>query len=289
MTPPSDGRRIPDWIRFQIPGGKNAARLRGVIKKYGLHTVCMEARCPNMGECMGCGTATFLILGDTCTRNCRYCSVTQGTPRPPETDEPMRTGRAVGTLGLTYAVITSVTRDDLPDGGAGYFAATVQAVRECAPASRVELLIPDFLHASPESIYHIFSAVPDVINHNIEVARPLFKRLRPTGDYRRSLEVLREISGAGFPAKSGLMIGFGETTDDITRTLEDLRTAGVTIITVGQYLRSKKDGFPVDRYYHPEEFEEIGEMARQMGFSSVRSGPLVRSSYRAGEYAPEHA
>lgn len=238
-----------------------------------------------MGECMGCGTATFLILGDTCTRNCRYCSVAQGTPRPLDLDEPMRVGGAVGTLGLAYAVITSVTRDDLIDGGAGHFAETVRAVRECAPSARIELLIPDFLHAAPNSLERIFSAAPDVINHNIEVAKPLFKGLRPKGDYSHSLNLLREVSGAGFPAKSGLMIGFGESTEDITRTLEDLRTAGVSILTVGQYLQSKRDGFPVARYYHPDEFEEIGEAAKGMGFLAVRSGPLVRSSYRAGEYA----
>jgi len=287
MTPPNDGRKIPDWIRFQIPGGKNAARLRGVIKKAGLHTVCMEARCPNVGECMGCGTATFLILGDTCTRNCRYCSVTQGTPRPPEPDEPRRVGHAVQTLGLTYAVITSVTRDDLPDGGAGCFVETVRAVREYAPACRVELLIPDFFNASPGSLDQIFTSTPDVLNHNIEVAGPLFERLRPDGDYHYSLKVLRTISDAGIPAKSGLMIGFGETTDDILKTLEDLRTAGVGILTVGQYLQSKRDGFPVARYYHPDEFQEIGDTARRMGFRSVRSAPLVRSSYRAGKDAPQ--
>ena len=287
MTPPNDGRKIPDWIRFQIPGGKNAARLRGVIKKAGLHTVCMEARCPNVGECMGCGTATFLILGDTCTRNCRYCSVTQGTPRPPEPDEPRRVGHAVQTLGLTYAVITSVTRDDLPDGGAGCFVETVRAVREYAPACRVELLIPDFLHASPGSLDQIFTSTPDVLNHNIEVAGPLFERLRPDGDYHYSLKVLRTISDAGIPTKSGLMIGFGETIDDIQKTLEDLRTVGVGILTVGQYLQSKRDGFPVARYYHPDEFQEIGDTARRMGFRSVRSAPLVRSSYRAGKDAPQ--
>ena len=236
---------------------------------------------------MGCGTATFLILGDTCTRHCRYCSVAQGAPRPPENDEPHRVGQAVKTLGLEYTVVTSVTRDDLADGGAGHFAETVKAVRTFAPKSRVELLIPDFLHASPDSLNCVFSAAPDVINHNIEVAGGLFERLRPDGDRGRSLEVLREIADAGFPAKSGLMIGFGETTDDIIRTLEDLRTAGVTILTVGQYLQSKKNGFPVARYYHPEEFEEIGDIARKMGFGSVRSGPLVRSSYRAAEDAPE--
>jgi lipoic acid synthetase len=285
MPTRDDGRRIPDWIRFQIPGGENAARLRGVIKKSGLHTVCMEARCPNVGECMGCGTATFLIMGDTCTRNCRYCSVSQGTPRPLDSDEPSRIGGAVRSLGLRYAVITSVTRDDLPDGGAGYFAETVRAVRGTSPRCRVELLVPDFLHAAPESLQKVFSAGPDVLNHNIEVAEPLFERLRPTGDYRRSLRLLREISGAGFPAKSGLMVGFGETMDDITKTLEDLQAAGVTILTVGQYLRSKRDGFPVARYYHPDEFHKIEETAREIGFPSVRSGPLVRSSYRAGEDA----
>jgi len=246
----------------------------------------MEARCPNVGECMGCGTATFLILGDTCTRNCRYCSVAQGTPLPPESDESTRVGKAVGKLGLTYTVITSVTRDDLPDGGAGHFAETIRAVRELAPGCRVEVLIPDFLHAAPDSLEHIFTASPDVINHNIEVAGPFFSRLRPGGDYHHSLKLLKEIARTGFPAKSGLMIGFGETTDDITKTLEDLRGVNVSILTVGQYLRSKRDGYPVARYYRPEEFEEIGETARQMGFSSVRSGPLVRSSYRAGEDAP---
>jgi lipoic acid synthetase len=278
-------RAIPDWVRFRVPGGPEYAAVKRVVGELKLHTICTEARCPNIGECLCEGTATFLILGNVCTRNCRYCAVKQGVPAPPEDDEPERVGRAVSLLKLSYAVITSVTRDDLPDGGASAFARTIDAIRAQAPGAKIETLIPDFLRSAPGSLETVFRAGPDVLNHNIEVARPLFEKLRPLGNYRHSLRLLEKASAAGLPAKSGLMAGFGETMDDIAATLHDLRAAGCSILTVGQYLRSHKGAFPVAKYYTPGEFAEMQETALEMGFSRAKCGPLVRSSYRAAESA----
>lgn len=276
-------RRIPEWIRYRIPSGANYTRIKKIIRDERLHTVCTEARCPNIGECLCKGTATFLILGDRCTRHCRYCAVQHGRPLGLDKEEPERVARAIGAMGLSHAVITSVTRDDLPDGGAGIFARTVGAVRGRLPSCRVELLIPDFMHSVEESLSRVIAARPDVIGHNIEVVRNLFNTLRPQGDYGLSLKVLQRISGSGIPAKSGLMIGFGETPEDIRASLHDLREAGCSLLTVGQYLRSRRDGVPVEKFYTPEEFEGIASMARALGFSGVIAGPMVRSSYHAAE------
>ncbi len=277
------GRRIPDWIKFRIPSGQTYSRVRDLLQSEKLNTICLEARCPNMGECFCSGTATFLILGKICTRNCRYCSVSKGHPAPPDEDEPDRIAGAVARLGLRFAVITSVTRDDLPDGGAGHFTAVIGSLRRQVPGIGIEVLIPDFLGKGMEGLDRIIEAAPDIINHNIEVARPLYGELRPRGDYRRSLEVLARVSLAGVPAKSGLMIGFGETLGDILSTLADLRESGCSRLTVGQYLQSDSDGFPVRKFYTPEEFEGIREAALGLGFAHVLAGPLVRSSYHAGK------
>ncbi len=275
--------RKPPWVRFSIPGGKDYLRVRQALGEGGLHSVCAEAGCPNIGECFSSGTATFLILGDTCTRNCRYCAVNSGKPGPVDENEPVKLARAVEKLGLTYTVITSVTRDDLPDGGAGIYCETIAAVRERVPGCRIEVLIPDFMPRWRENLKLVLDAAPDVVNHNIEVAGELYEKLRPGGNYNVSLSILREISRAGLPAKSGLMIGFGETMDDIYATLDDLVKAGCSLLTVGQYLQSSREGWPVEKYYHPDEFEEIRRRALKMGFKKVMAGPLVRSSYHAGE------
>ncbi len=274
-------RKIPDWIKFKIPSGKNYRKVASAINSRSLHTVCMEAGCPNVGECFACGTATFLIMGDTCTRNCRYCAVHQGEPSELDPLEPQNVADAVAELDLRYAVITSVTRDDLPDGGAGMFAGTVRAIKQSSPGCRVEVLVPDFRNSLESSLQAVIDAAPDVINHNIEVVRALYRELRPLGDYNHSLQLLKRTAASGIPAKSGLMIGFGETIDDIRHTLEDLLANGCSMLTVGQYLQSRNDGYPVVKYYHPSEFMEIKEMAEEMGFSQVMSGPMVRSSYHA--------
>ncbi len=240
-----------------------------------------------MGECFACKTATFMIMGDTCTRNCRYCAVGQGTPEPADPDEPFHVAEAVAELGLKYAVITSVTRDDIADGGASLFADTVKCIRTKSPRCRVELLVPDFKPDMHRSLQRVIDAQPDVINHNIEVVKGFYDKLRPMGDYNLSLELLKLVASSNIPAKSGLMIGFGESMDDIHNTLEDLVQAGCRMLTVGQYLQSRRDGFPVVKYYHPDEFKQISEMAYNLGFDQVMSGPLVRSSYHAAEMAGE--
>jgi lipoic acid synthetase len=274
-------RNIPDWIKFKIPAGKTYSKVKKTIAERGLHTICTEARCPNIGECFGIGTATFLILGNICTRNCRYCSVSKGVPLPPDEDEPHSIAEAVTALELRYAVITSVTRDDLPDGGSSLFTATVDAIRRVQRGCRIELLIPDFKNDMESSIARIVQHRPDVINHNIEVVRRFYRELRPMGDYDLSLRLLELISSSGIPVKSGLMIGFGEDLNDIEETLRDLHRAGCTLLTVGQYLKPNREGYPVKRYYHPDEFREIEKMAGDIGFAGVQAGPLVRSSYHA--------
>ncbi len=277
--------RIPRWISLKIPGGADYVRVKSVIEREGLHTVCLEARCPNIGECFCGGTATFLIMGNMCTRNCRYCAVRHGKPAPPDPDEPGRVARAVAELGLEYAVITSVTRDDLPDGGAAIFAETVSAIRRLSPSCRVEVLVPDFRASMEGSLERVIAAGPDVINHNIETVGTLFPALRPQGEYGLSLRLLSRAAVSGISVKSGLMAGLGESIDDINATLQDLRRAGCSGLTVGQYLRSRKENHPVAKYYTPEEFESIRLLAESMGFARVLAGPMVRSSYRAGEPA----
>jgi lipoic acid synthetase len=222
-------------------------------------------------------------MGDVCTRNCRYCAIRSGAPGPADPTEPERVARAIAELGLRYAVITSVTRDDIPDGGAALFAATVRAIRGISPHCRVEVLIPDFGQSMETSIERVMEAGPDVINHNIETVGSLFPSLRPRGDYSLSLRLLARVASSGRPAKSGLMLGLGESMDQVRATLEDLLRAGCSILTAGQYLRSRRENHPVERFYTPEEFERVRELAESMGFGRVLAGPMVRSSYHAGE------
>ena len=273
----------PSWIRQNIPGGPVYAGLKNIINEEKLHTVCLEARCPNQGECFKNGTATFIILGNTCTRNCLYCSVNKGIPVGHDIDEPKRVARAIKALGLKYAVITSVTRDDLEDGGAETFVQSVEEIRKLNPSCKIELLVPDFKNNHEEALDKIIKVNPFVINHNIEVVKNYYYTLRPKGDYDLSLKILNKVAEHKIIAKSGLMIGFGESKRDILATLIDLREAGCSILTIGQYLQSTREGYPVKKYYSPEEFNDLKSEALGIGFKIVVSGPQVRSSYHASE------
>ena len=279
-TPPSSPK--PPWLKVRAPGGPKYLRLKGLMREWNLHSVCEEAHCPNIGECWEDLTATFMILGDVCTRNCGYCAVTHGRPQWEDREEPERVGRAVGELGLEHVVITSVNRDDLADGGAAHFAATVGAIRRHAPGCRVELLIPDF-QGNADALDAVIAAGPDILNHNTETVPRLYKVARHGGRYERTLEIFRQARrrAPGLPTKSGIILGLGEERDELVATMRDLREANVSILTLGQYLRPSKQHLPVARYYHPDEFRELGEIGRALGFAHVESGPLVRSSYHA--------
>lgn len=253
-----------------------------LVKNSNLHTICESARCPNRGECWERRTATFLILGDVCTRHCGFCAVTKGAPGPLDPAEPGAVAEASARLGLKYAVITSVTRDDLPDGGAAHFAAVIEAVRQKSPRTRIEVLIPDF-KGEIGPLETVLAARPDVLNHNLETVRAVYPRIsRPAANYERSLQVLRNASERGFPTKSGLMVGLGESESDILAAMKDLRAAGCDLLTIGQYLRPALVNPPVEKYYPPEEFGKFEAEALGMGFKAAACGPLVRSSYRAG-------
>ena len=277
--------RKPDWLKVPLPNSREFIEVHGLLDSLGLHSVCQEARCPNMGECFRSGTATFLILGRLCTRNCRYCNVRHGKPAPVDESEPERLAAAAKHLGLRHIVITSVTRDDLPDGGAGLFARCVRLLKEEIPDCRVEVLVPD-LRGNWEALDRILEAGPRVLNHNVEVIPRLFSDLRPQGSYALSLELLRRAAARGGPiTKSGFMIGFGEHRDEILSLLDDLSAASCSSLTIGQYLQPTAAHRPVDKFYTPEEFEGFRREALLRGFRTVVSGPLVRSSYRAAEYA----
>ncbi|OPL18518.1 MAG: hypothetical protein AVO35_04090 [Candidatus Aegiribacteria sp. MLS_C] len=279
-------RRKPSWLRMPERGSGEAARVRGILRKYSLETVCRKAMCPNIGHCFQRGTATFLIMGDSCTRNCRYCAIEHSAGDPPPLDprEPARVAEASAEMGLSYVVVTSVTRDDLTDGGAGHFAAVVRELRLAIPGVTVEVLTPDFC-GETESIRTLAVSGPDVFNHNLETVERLFPEVRPEADYARSLGVLRTFGtlSPGTPLKSGLMLGLGETPLEVLGALEDLRESGVTMLTLGQYLQPSRRHWPVHRYLPPEEFDDMALAAREMGFSTVASGPLVRSSFHADE------
>jgi len=274
--------RHPEWLRVEIPGGENYVKIKSLLRKAKLHTICEEAKCPNMAECFGKGTATFLILGNVCTRSCRYCNVKHGKPLPLNPDEPREVAESVKALGLRCAVITSVTRDDLPDGGATVFYETVKEIKKINKNCRVEVLIPDF-QGDREALKKVIDAKPDVINHNIEVVKELFPKMRPQGDYNRSLYVLRIIKEMNnrIITKSGFMVGLGETNEQILKTMQDLKENGVDILTIGQYLQPTKNHAEVRKYYTPEEFTEFRDIAMDMGFKHIESAPLVRSSYHA--------
>ncbi|OGL12756.1 MAG: lipoyl synthase [Candidatus Rokubacteria bacterium RIFCSPLOWO2_12_FULL_71_22] len=284
-APPTPGRK-PEWLKVRAPGGPSYMRLKARMREWGLHSVCEEARCPNIGECWEDATATFMILGDVCTRHCGYCAIAHGRPVWEDREEPERIGRAIGELGLAYAVITSVNRDDLADGGAAHWAATVRAVRRHAPGCRIETLIPDF-QGSAASLGTVIAARPDVLNHNVETVPRLYKLARHGGRYERALAIFRQAHAVApdLPTKSGIILGLGETRDELVRTMRDLREASVSILTLGQYLRPSPAHLPVARYYHPDEFRELEGIGRGLGFAHVESGPLVRSSYHAKRQA----
>ena len=279
----------PEWLKVRAPGSANYHRLKGLMRGLGLHTVCEEANCPNIGECWHHGTATFMILGGTCTRACGYCNVTHGTPLAPDADEPVKVASAIHALQLDYVVVTSVDRDDLPDFGAAQFARTITETRARTPRCRLEVLIPDF-QGDESALRAVLDARPDVLNHNIETVPRLYRLARPGGRYPRALEVLRRSRAIApdIPTKSGLMVGLGEQWDEIVATLQDLRDAGVAIVTIGQYLRPSAANLPMERYYTPAEFAELKRIGLEMGFVHVESGPLVRSSYHAHEQVEEY-
>jgi len=274
----------PRWLKKRLPSGPGCEKMRALMASSGLHTVCQEAKCPNIWECFSSGTATFLILGDHCTRDCRFCAVAHGPEGPPDPGEPKRVAEAVKTMGLRYVVVTSVTRDDLPDGGAGLFAETIEQIRQAVPDTLVEVLIPDF-QGERDALIAVLEAHPAVLNHNIETAKRLYPRVRPQADYDRSLQLLKRAREyqSGIPVKSGLMLGLGEAPEEIRQTLEDLVRSGCTLLTLGQYLQPSASHLPVKRFVPPEEFEQWRETALQMGFAQVASGPFVRSSYHAKE------
>ena len=281
-------RRLPPWFKVRFPGGENYRRIVGVMRERRLHTICEEARCPNIGECWENGAATFLILGDICTRACAYCAVTSGKPLALDPMEPLRVASAVEAMGLRHAVITSVNRDDLDDGGASVYVETIRRIRERAPGCRVEVLIPDY---QGDALRTVVDERPDILNHNIESVERLFPRVRPKGDYRRSIELLAQVRdwAPEMTTKSGVIAGMGESMDEIIDTMTDLREADVDVLTIGQYLRPTDKHIKIDRFYRPEEFDELKAVGLAMGFAHVESGPLVRSSYHAHEHtaAPE--
>ncbi|MFP4085333.1 MAG: lipoyl synthase [Desulfobacteraceae bacterium] len=274
----------PPWLTKRLSTGQDYDKVAKLLKEYRLETVCEQARCPNLGECFARGTATFMILGRLCTRNCRFCAVTHGTPQAPEPEEPGKIAQAVRELGLRYAVITSVTRDDLPDGGAAHFAQTVSAVKSRNPRTRVEVLIPD-LKGSYEALKIVTGASPDVLNHNLETVPRLYQEVRPGADFQRSLALLRAVKAIKpeMITKSGLMLGLGETAQELRAALQDLVDAGCGALALGQYLAPSPDHHPVIRYVHPDEFSEWAQTAYDMGFRAVAAGPFVRSSFQAEE------
>jgi lipoic acid synthetase len=275
-------RRHPDWLKVKIGGGENYVRMKSLLRDAKLHTICEEAKCPNIAECFGSGTAVFLILGDICTRNCRYCYVKHDTPSSLNLNEPKDVALSVDKLGLKYVVITSVTRDDLKDGGANVFNKTIEEIKKINKNCYVEVLIPDF-KGRIESLKKIIIAKPDVINHNIEVVKDLFREMRPQGNYDISLKILKEIKkiNKNVKTKSGFMIGLGENRNQILSTIKDLRKSNVDFLTIGQYLQPSRNHAPIRKYYTPNEFEQFKKIALDMDFTHVESGPLVRSSYHA--------
>jgi lipoyl synthase len=276
--------RKPGWLKVKAPGGPNYSRLKHLMRDLKLHTVCEEAHCPNVGECWEHGTATFMILGDVCTRNCGYCAVAHGRPPSYDIDEPNRVAAAIGELRLQHAVITSVDRDDLPDFGAYIFAETIRQIHERVPGCSVEVLVPDF-QGNRDSIRAVLDAGPEIYNHNTETVPRLYRRARPGGRYPRVLDIFRFAKeyAPHIPTKTGIILGLGETKEEVKLVMRELRDVDVDILTLGQYLRPSNDHLPLDRYYTPDEFRELKDVGLSLGFRHVESGPLVRSSYHAWE------
>ncbi|MCW9058450.1 MAG: lipoyl synthase [Gammaproteobacteria bacterium] len=275
--------RKPAWIRAKSPASPEVARLKKVLREQRLHTVCEEASCPNLGECFGHGTATFMIMGDICTRRCPFCDVSHGRPDPLDAEEPRHLAETIAAMGLRYVVITSVDRDDLRDGGAGHFVDCIRAVREQTPHTRIEILVPDFRGRMDRALEIMEAAPPDVFNHNLETVPRLYKAARPGSDYHWSLRLLKEFKAhhPGVPTKSGLMLGLGETLEEVQAVMQDLRAHDCDMLTLGQYLQPSLHHLAVERFVHPDEFAELARIGEAMGFTHVASGPMVRSSYHA--------
>ena len=286
---PIEPLKKPDWIRVKSPSSRTFYDVKQILREHSLHTVCEEASCPNIGECFGKGTATFMILGDMCTRRCPFCDVAHGRPKPPDVQEPENLARTIAAMKLKYVVITSVDRDDLRDGGASHFADCITAIRSHSPATRIEILTPDFRGRLEAALDKLSISPPDVMNHNLETVPRLYKQARPGADYAHSLKLLQDfkVRFPTIPTKSGLMVGLGETDDEILDVMRDLREHDVDMLTLGQYLQPTKGHLPVLRYVEPEQFEVFEREAVSMGFKHAACGPLVRSSYHADEQASE--
>ncbi len=277
-------QRKPHWLKVKLPSGQNFRKIRQIVRENNLHTICTSGTCPNMGDCWVAGTATFMILGNICTRSCKFCNVATGRPLPPDPGEPRKVAEAIRKMGVKHAVITSVDRDDLPDLGVGIWVETVRWIRKLNPRITMETLIPDF-QGKPAILDRMIEAAPEVISHNLETVRRLTKQVRIQAKYDRSLFVLQYLKENGVRrTKSGIMLGLGETDEDVLETLEDLRKAKVDVVTIGQYLQPNPNLLPVQEYIHPDKFARFGEIAREMGFRHVESAPLVRSSYRAHKH-----
>ncbi len=287
IEPTLEMQRKPDWIRIRIPTSPAVANLKKILRENRLVTVCEEASCPNLAECFSHGTATFMIMGDKCTRRCSFCDVAHGRPDPLDLEEPINLANTIAEMKLKYVVITSVDRDDLKDGGASHFSACIKSVREKSPHIKIEILVPDYRGRLEVALDETVKELPDVFNHNIETVPRLYKQARPGSDYLHSLRLLKEFKQriAHVPTKSGVMLGLGENDDEIIQTLEDLRAHDVDMLTLGQYLQPSKFHMPVNRFITPKRFDEFGEIAKKMGFKNVASGPLVRSSYHADKQA----
>jgi len=283
VEPTQQAPRKPRWIRAKAPTGPNVMRIKNLLRQNNLHTVCEEASCPNLGECFGHGTATFMIMGDICTRRCPFCDVAHGRPKPLDKNEPTHLAEAIQLLNLKYVVITSVDRDDLRDGGAQHFVDCIQAVRELSPATKIEILVPDFRGRMDIALQIMEQAPPDVFNHNLETVPRLYKKCRPGSDYQWSLDLLKKFKEMypDIPTKSGLMLGLGETNEEVLDVMRDLRAHLGEMLTLGQYLQPSLHHLPVERFVTPEEFEQLGREGEAMGFANVASGPMVRSSYHA--------
>ena len=279
----------PEWIRVRLGNGERFQEIKRILREHRLHTVCEEATCPNIGECFGKGTATFMILGDLCTRRCPFCDVAHGRPLPPDAEEPVNLARTIAALKLKYVVITSVDRDDLRDGGATHFAECIRAVRVHSPQTRIEVLVPDFRGRLEVALDVLSKSPPDVMNHNLETVPRLYRQARPGADYRNSLQLLKDFKSRfpQLPTKSGLMVGLGETDEEILEVMRDLRAHDVEMLTIGQYLQPSAHHLPVTRYVEPAVFDEFARQAHAMGFMHAACGPLVRSSYHADRQAHE--
>lgn len=276
-------RRLPSWLRMERASGESYSMVKNLVEKHHLHTICTSGNCPNIGECWNAGTATLMILGDICTRSCKFCGTKSGKPLPPDLAEPDRVAQAVKTMNLRHCVITSVDRDDLPDGGSGHWSATINRIKEVNPGVTIETLIPDF-RGNTSDVDRVIDASPDVISHNIETVRRLTPMIRSVAKYEVSLSVLRHISTRGMHAKSGIMLGLGETEEEVTEAMNDLYATGCRIVTIGQYLAPSLSHMPVKEYVTPEKFDEYRQIGMDMGFEFVESSPLVRSSFHAGKH-----